>query len=60
MVQCSDLDDPRYGNVKVSGTTPGSKADYECNSGFKLVGVARRKCQDNGYWTGEAPVCKSE
>ena len=57
-ITCSDLDDPQYGSVKVSGITPGSKADYRCNRDFKLVGVAQRKCQDNGQWTGEAPVCK--
>ena len=50
----------QYGGLKVSGTTPGSRADYKCNSGFKLVGVAWRKCQDNGHWTGEAPICKNK
>ena len=58
-IECPDLDDPKYGTVRVSGTTPGSRADYKCNAGFQLVGVAWRKCQDNGRWTGQAPTCKS-
>ena len=57
-IECPDLDDPKYGTVRVSGTTPGSRADYKCNAGFKLIGVASRKCQDNGQWTGQAPTCK--
>ena len=44
--------------MKVNGNTPGSEADYKCNSGFELEGVAWRKCQGNGQWSGEAPVCK--
>lgn len=55
---CPDLQSPNYGSVRVSGATPGSRADYKCDSGFKLEGLAWRKCQDNGEWTGEAPVCK--
>ena len=57
-ITCPALEEPKYGSVRVSGTTPGSRADYKCNDGFKLEGVAWRKCQDNGQWTGEAPVCK--
>ena len=59
-INCSQLDNPMNGLVQVSGTTIGSRADYKCNSGFKLEGVAWRRCQDNGEWTGEAPVCKSK
>ena len=58
IIKCPDLDDPKYGTVRVSGTTPGSRADYKCNAGFQLVGVAWRKCQANGQWTGQAPTCK--
>ena len=59
-ITCSELEDPKNGSVRVSGTTIGSRADYKCNSGFKLEGVAWRRCLDNGEWTGEAPVCKSK
>ena len=48
------------GSVHVSGTTPGSRADYKCDDGFVLKGVELRECQDNGQWTVEAPICKSE
>ena len=59
-ITCPELEDLMNGSVHVSGTTPGSRADYKCNDGFKLEGVAWRKCQDNGQWTGEEPVCKSK
>ncbi len=59
-ITCPDLDDPKYGSVKVGGNTPGSKADYKCDDGFKLVGVAWRRCQDNGQWSGKAPTCMSK
>lgn len=56
--KCPDLDDPNYGDVDVTGNTPGSKAIYTCDSGFKLVGNRKRFCQKNGYWTGRDPICK--
>jgi CUB/sushi domain-containing protein len=58
IILCPKLKDPRYGDVDVNGKKPGSVAKYSCKKGFKLVGVDWRKCQYNGYWTGEAPVCK--
>ena len=60
VVKCADLEPLRHGNVHVSGNTPGSRADYKCNGGFRLEGVAWRKCQENGQWSGEAPVCESK
>ncbi|XP_039274370.2 uncharacterized protein LOC120348319 [Styela clava] len=29
---------------------------YACNSGYKMVGVNRRRCVDSG-WTGKPPTC---
>ena len=57
-VDCGKLDDPDYGNVELSGTTVGSKATYTCRKGYYLVGDSKRVCLYNGYWSGEAPVCK--
>jgi hypothetical protein len=56
---CPRLSDPNYGSVAVSGYTPGSTAQYSCNGGYKLVGLALRKCY-NGRWTGKEPVCQSK
>ena len=56
---CPDLDDPPYGSVNVTDNTNGSTAHYECDEGFELVGDAYRECQDNGYWSGDIPMCES-
>ena len=57
---CETLSDPPYGQVILSGTTNGSMAMYVCDSRFVLTGDATRVCQDDGYWSGEEPVCQSE
>ena len=46
--------------MTVNGNIPGSRADYKCDSGFKLEGVAWRKCQESGEWSGQAPTCESK
>lgn len=58
IARCDKLDDPLYGNVKVYGYSHGSTAYYRCNSGYRLVGNAYRRC-DNGIWAGKKPVCHS-
>lgn len=35
----------------------GSAALYECNDNFKLDGVSRRICSEDGKWSGEEPKC---
>ena len=59
VIQCPKLDDPMYGEVNVSDNCPGSGAHYKCDYGYKLVGDEYRECQNNGYWSGKRPVCKS-
>ena len=59
VVRCPDLDDPPYGSVNQTDSTPGSTAHYECDDGFKLVGDEYRECLKTGYWDGEEPICKS-
>ena len=56
-VDCGSLNNPRNGEVTLTGTTLRSEALYSCNSGFVLVGENRRVCQTNGEWSGEAPTC---
>ena len=46
--------------MNANGNVPGSRADYRCDSGFKLEGVAWRKCLENGEWSGQAPTCESK
>ena len=59
---CSDLNNPEFGVVSVTGLIPGSVATYMCNPGYNLVGNMTRDCvQLNSStvdWSDEAPVCK--
>ena len=55
---CGGLSDIANGKVVVMGTTPGSVATYSCNARFILVGMAERKCQNNGQWSGKEPFCQ--
>ena len=57
-VTCEDLQDPSNGRVELSGNTPGSTAEYSCNSGYRLVGTQSRTCQDDGFWSDEEPICE--
>ena len=56
-ITCPDLDDPRYGYVRIASNRVGGTADYKCNRGFALVGDKWRKCLISGKWGGAAPVC---
>ena len=33
---------------------------HRCDTGFGLVGVTVRVCQENGFWSAQAPTCQSE
>ena len=56
VVGCDLLDPPDNGEVTLTGLGQGDTASYECNTGFKLVGVPTRTC--NGVsWSGDPPVC---
>ena len=57
-VRCSSLNAPSDGSVSLSGTTVGSTATYSCNDGFRLQGESKRRCQNNGEWSGRAPTCQ--
>ena len=56
--RCNRLDDPRNGDVRLTGTKVGDKAIYQCDRGFVLNGDRIRKCQSNGQWSGNEPICK--
>ena len=45
------------GRATAGGFSPGSVADYTCNSGYVLVGNERRICTATGAWSGEDPQC---
>ena len=59
-VVCKPLPPPKNGDVVFNpGTTFMSTATFSCDYGLRLVGSKVRKCQANGKWSGEQPVCKS-
>ncbi len=54
------LNDPTNGTVIGNSVSFGSKVTYTCNNGYILSGNNSRMCQDDGQWTGSAPVCNSK
>ncbi|XP_077504237.1 C4b-binding protein alpha chain-like isoform X6 [Amblyomma americanum] len=60
IVQCGTLENITNGFVNLSGTTFGSKAEFSCNHGFKLVGNSTRTCGADGRWTDEPPHCEAQ
>lgn len=40
--------------------TFGAKVRYHCDDGYRLVGLAERVCQGDGYWNGDAPTCQQD
>ena len=58
-VVCPTLSDPSNGRVDQRGDRPGDRASYTCSSGYELVGQSSRICQNNGQWSGDAPICES-
>ena len=61
LAECTDLNDPDFGRVSVTGLVLGSVATYMCNPGYTLVGNMTRDCVqvDNttADWSDKAPVC---
>ena len=57
VIPCPELDSPKDGSVNANGDTPGSKATYKCDNGFKLVGQSLRTCELGGEWNGSPPTC---
>ena len=60
-VPCGSLSAPSNGKVETKdGTSYGDVAKYSCSTGYRLIGSARRTCQDSRLWNGTMPVCQSE
>ena len=56
-IVCRNLSNPPNGRVSLSiGVFIGSRATYTCNRGYSLVGDSTRVCQNDGTWTGRAPI----
>ncbi len=57
-VECSVLEAPEGGSVKLTGLMVGSTATYMCNGGYVLEGVQVRTCLKDGTWSGDEPRCR--
>lgn len=59
VVDCDKPEGIKNGNVILTqnATYYGSSIQYECNENFKLDGISRRLCLENGTWGHEAPAC---
>ena len=59
---CSELNNPAFGTVSLTGRTIGSTATYMCNPGYNLVGNVTRTCEqlavDTADWSDAPPTCQ--
>ncbi|NWU23398.1 DAF factor, partial [Dyaphorophyia castanea] len=60
--QCPSPGNPANGRaVVLTDLLFGSKINYTCGKGYKLVGGSQRTCEVSGTrvaWSGDAPVCQ--
>ena len=59
-VQCGSVGKPGNGSVHEGGVTFEAVLTFWCNPGFQLRGSARRRCQEDGQWSGTAAICSSK
>ena len=58
-IDCGTLLAPVNGAVDLrEGSLVGASSNYTCDPSFRLIGVGFRTCQQNGFWSGEAPICE--
>lgn len=59
-VDCQQPSQMENGKVilATNATYYGAAVLYECNENYKLDGVSRRLCLEDGTWGYETPVCK--
>ncbi|XP_066271290.1 cartilage matrix protein-like [Branchiostoma lanceolatum] len=56
-VECRDPGMPMNG-IRRGSFFQGGQVDYSCNDGYSVVGEASIRCQEDGSWSGEAPMCR--
>ncbi|XP_015913201.1 membrane cofactor protein isoform X2 [Parasteatoda tepidariorum] len=57
-IVCPILSDLLNGKVISTQRKLNSVATYECDRHYVLSGSNKRICQEDGTWTGDAPICK--
>ena len=58
LITCPRLSHPLNGRVVVEGTGFTSTAQFNCNSGYRLVGSDFLVCLVNGSWSSPPPRCQ--
>ncbi|KAJ8676165.1 hypothetical protein QAD02_011951 [Eretmocerus hayati] len=58
--ECPEISEIEHGVMSVSGRLFADKANYTCDPGYHLVGLAQRTCRADGRWTGDTPSCKKD
>lgn len=58
-MNCGILESPSNGQVSFNGTTFLFEALYVCDEGYEesTGNDMLRRCQSNGTWSGNKPVC---
>lgn len=59
MIRCGYIGSPTNGKVRVTKTSYGGVATFECDDGYDLVGPNMRTCEVDGKWTKTNPECSS-
>ncbi|XP_070569346.1 uncharacterized protein [Ptychodera flava] len=57
VVSCEDPGQPENGDAEGDDFTYGSNVTYLCHEGYVLNGTNVLKCQSDGSWDAEVPVC---
>ncbi|MGD0838953.1 MAG: hypothetical protein ABSB49_20145, partial [Polyangia bacterium] len=57
VASCDQPANPANGTVIAPALTVGSRATYQCFSGYNLAGNATITCQADGTWSAAAPSC---
>ena len=56
-VECATLPDINSGYINYETDGWNTKATYQCMTGYSVVGVAERRCNETGSWELTKPTC---
>ena len=57
-LDCGPLQEVPHASLILKDTTYDSTAEYVCNPGYSMTGLATLRCDSNGNWKGEVPICE--
>ena len=59
VITCAWLPAPANGYLTSNTQQCGRTVQYNCDKGYELRGARRRRCQSDGKWSENEPVCES-